>query len=776
MRLYVGETYRPTVSAEPAGAVLGTAYWSSSNTNVVTVNSTTGWITAVSSGTATVTVVINTGAATATGTCSVSVFSGTPPVVMGETYHIFNVNSTKPISPREGNVVDGGQVAQENYRPSSASYQKWKVIRLSNGYYVIRSAQNTDMALSGSGSSLKLSDIGPSNNYNEVPTHAQWTLSGSGEVTITTRSTGKRICIEGDVVWNAENILVGNSEGSKSVGFRFIKPSQYVPTTGVTLKEVYLLKNGSYICMPQITPSNATFKSVIWSWESRESTTDTGITMTNYDWGTSTASYTGTVVVGLKEGTYWLRAYCSDTNYNDTKDVNVHFLESGPYYFKNRESNKYMSVEGHSQADGAQIIQESFKGEVWQEFYLSRDFMTGYITIKNRHSGKYLSVLNNSGEHDTDIKQDSLPTAGNISSAETGQQFKIERISGEDTIKIIPRTGEGYTPQRVVCVANYPLNFNFDGVHVQQRDFGANDGYYRDEWYAVKLSQNDEFIINIQKLHNIAREYSPLDESRAIELTLQFIRRYRYSNDLKWELAAGTIDEAFVEHVHETDENLYQYFAAYDDEKTKKQLPFYYTAPNGDEIDIPHFAATYNVLQYDTSGTALLGLAEDLIDDLGGWAGDLRSMIPYVLYNVNYSNDYNVVYNEAKKQIGADESVSLFGIQDILADTDAFNIYFPTRVGITDSIGALLIDYYYLGGYLTRFSDFTLHRTRDEIYNSSRGMMTNVVVGTVWPIEKVIKEEGEYKNTGETLTVTDTQINAICAAFADYIWGKIESE
>ena len=83
VRLYVGETYRPTVSAEPAGAALGTAYCSSSNTNVVTVNSTTGWITAVSSGTAAVTVVINTGAATATGTCSVLVFTRMKQVEMG---------------------------------------------------------------------------------------------------------------------------------------------------------------------------------------------------------------------------------------------------------------------------------------------------------------------------------------------------------------------------------------------------------------------------------------------------------------------------------------------------------------------------------------------------------------------------------------------------------------------------------------------------------------------------------------------------------------------
>ena len=74
------------------------------------------------------------------------------------------------------------------------------------------------------------------------------------------------MCIEGDVVWSSENILVSNSVGSNSLEFRFIKPSQYVPTTGVTLQDpIYLLKNGSYICMPQVTPSNATFKRVIWS-------------------------------------------------------------------------------------------------------------------------------------------------------------------------------------------------------------------------------------------------------------------------------------------------------------------------------------------------------------------------------------------------------------------------------------------------------------------------------------------------------------------------------
>ena len=325
MRLYMGESYRPAISATPSGAALGVAYWSSSNTSVARVNSTTGEITAVGAGTATVTVTIYTGVTTATGSCSVSVFSGTPPAVMGEVYHIFNANSTKPISPREGNVTDNGQVAQESYRPASAGYQKWEVIRLFNGYYVIRSAQNSNMALSGAGTLLKLSNIGGSNNYSDVPMEAQWTLSGSAgsELNLTARSSGKGICIEGDTVWAGENIIMG-SAGSKSKGFLFIRPGDYVPTTGVSLQNpIYLLKNGNYICMPQITPSNATFRRVIWSWEGRGSGPETDITMQNYAWGTSTASYTGTIVTGINEGVTWLRAYCSDTNYNLTIDVNV---------------------------------------------------------------------------------------------------------------------------------------------------------------------------------------------------------------------------------------------------------------------------------------------------------------------------------------------------------------------------------------------------------------------------------------------------------------------
>ena len=90
-------------------------------------------------------------------------------------------------------------MAQESYRPASAGYQKWEVIRLFNGYYVIRSAQNQQYGSERAGTLLKLSNIGGSNNYSDVPMEAQWTLSGSAgsELNLTARSSGKGICMEG---------------------------------------------------------------------------------------------------------------------------------------------------------------------------------------------------------------------------------------------------------------------------------------------------------------------------------------------------------------------------------------------------------------------------------------------------------------------------------------------------------------------------------------------------------------------------------------------------
>jgi hypothetical protein len=69
-----------------------------------------------------------------------------------------------------------------------------------------------------------------------------------------------------------------------------------------------------------------------------------------------------------------------------------------------------------------------------------------------------------------------------------------------------------------------------------------------------------------------------------------------------------------------------------------------------------------------------------------------------------------------------------------------------------------------------------LHRTYEEIYNESKGTIDNIAVDAVWSLEKVIKNGDQYTKTEEKLTVTETQMNAICAAYADYIWAKVQAE
>ena len=484
--LNVGETFTPEIVISPSGAA-GTLGCATSNTDVITVNNTTGAITALAPGNATIIYSFYTGLSAVTTTCSVTVHSGTSPVVSGEIYHIFNSHSLKPISPRDGNVVDGGQVAQENYRPSSASYQKWKVIRLSNGYYVIRSAQNTDMALSGSGSSLKLSDIGPSNNYNDVPTHAQWNLSGNSStgITITVRSTGKNIRINGNTVWSGEDILLGSGY-SLSNKFMFIKPEDYVPTTGITLQgPIYLLKNGTYSCVPTVTPSNATFKRIIWSWEGRGDNLDQNITMDNYTWGTELAFLSGNTLRGTAEGTSWLRVYCADTNYNDTIDVNVHFLEEQREYFLNIDDSELILGVDNQNAIGSFLWLESISFNSYQKFrFESVDpGANSYLYIKNVGSNLYLGIENNSTAHDAAVKL----YAKNINA--DGQKFKVIKVNG-DKFKIIPKTGESGSIQRVLSPKNGALiNYNM----VCQRNENSNN--IQPNWFII--DERDAFLLGV---------------------------------------------------------------------------------------------------------------------------------------------------------------------------------------------------------------------------------------------------------------------------------------
>lgn len=219
--------------------------------------------------------------------------------------------------------------------------------------------------------------------------------------------------------------------------------------------------------MPQVTPSNATFKRVIWSWEGRSSTEDTGITMPNYDWGVSTTHTTGTVVKGLEEGTHWLRVYCSDTNYEDTVDVDVHFLETGKKYFiHNRAYDGNICIPMEKQTyqtgDAVEFFAKQTSDKQW--FIFTRNYYDGYITIKNCATNYVIGVENNSTEHDV------LTRYYTYNSNSAGQKFKIEPAE-DGYVYILPKTGEG----DLVKALN--ANKELGNQHVRQKELNDHHAF-----------------------------------------------------------------------------------------------------------------------------------------------------------------------------------------------------------------------------------------------------------------------------------------------------------
>ena len=112
---------------------------------------------------------------------------------------------------------------------------------------------------------------------------------------------------------------------------------------------------------------------------------------------------------------------------------------------------------------------------------------------------------------------------------------------------------------------------------------------------------------------------------------------------------------------------------------------------------------------------------EGNIDNLCGWAGDLQTLCIEVLDYTSNSNDYDTVYSATYDLIGED-AYSL-SMMDLLADTDAYNIYRLINSSSSNFISA----------FTTYYDDY---------------------VGTI----------------------TDTQANAIASAFTDFIWEKIQYE
>ncbi len=189
----------------------------------------------------------------------------------------------------------------------------------------------------------------------------------------------------------------------------------------------------------------------------------------------------------------------------------------------------------------------------------------------------------------------------------------------------------------------------------------------RDSGVSLIENQTERMYENLEKIFDLALEYTGNDDSKSNMLVLQYFRKLGgyggdlFSSDssssaLRWEIVAGEIDNNFCNQV---------------DSKLNDMNFSYYDPVNTDvKYDINHFCATLNTILYNP-GTGNNQNWDQLTNIYAGWGGDALSFAKDVAKAAeNGESDIN---SWAKQNICTDASRH-FPLQDYYADLDAINI------------------------------------------------------------------------------------------------------
>jgi hypothetical protein len=284
---------------------------------------------------------------------------------------------------------------------------------------------------------------------------------------------------------------------------------------------------------------------------------------------------------------------------------------------------------------------------------------------------------------------------------------------------------------------------------------------------------NDRLINNLNKLSSLSEDYAKkkslssgdyvVDVSKW--LPFMFIRQFSssYVSDT-WSGTGGAIDSSFVSYVRKNNSSVYDYF---------KSTKNYYANIEGELGDLYHLAATMTGYMYKSNfgdGFKFGLMPEVHINNLSGWAGDLQTAMNDAMVITNKSKDYNVFKAAMKNLIGYDSNSNdaflnskyshTFDIDDMYADTDAYNIY---NLLTGKSTVKKAFSSYYRNGYLSRFKEFTNNWSRKKVSEVTGTYTATKFMGIVrWPLL-------DYD-------FSSTQSNAAKDAFVDFLFVRIENE
>ena len=272
----------------------------------------------------------------------------------------------------------------------------------------------------------------------------------------------------------------------------------------------------------------------------------------------------------------------------------------------------------------------------------------------------------------------------------------------------------------------------------------------------LKLGTNAESFQNIQKLLDLADEYTPSasNEDKA-DLVLHVMRMSIY-NGSEWDQVAGSINQKFVSYVRSQDVSLITYF--------KPEVIIVDKYKN--QIELNHLAATLNAYMYKSSfkGFKPTVAGEMHINHLSGWAGDLQTFMVDIYRATNGSGDYSTVATTAMSMFGCD--TTRFSYADFYADVDAANISKLVNKNTTlmDALYA-----YYADGYKSRFKVFINNYSKNEIraivgmYTDKSMHVPSVFGWNDWPLTKGYNFSDDFRD-------------AMRDAFTDILWEHVLAE
>ena len=438
------------------------------------------------------------------------------------------------------------------------------------------------------------------------------------------------------------------------------------------------------------------------------------------------------------------------------------------YYIRNLYSGKYITAGNTNLGNNTyKVIQANFTGAGNQQWNLS--YLTSTDLDKVNNSGyyhiepqfieseyKYLYRLMLPSYEPVNGEDMTVQPAGNA--GEERQSFRFIRCTPTFMVFRIQhgrRIYSGLDVEGPSTAAGAPIQNWMYNPHTQVG-----------QQYFVLEKVNDKFFGLVNQLHTLAKTYAN-NNTTALHLTLQYMRRGKYNNAL-WQEVAGAIDTNFVRYVNNNNSTLAGMTAFSDN-----IIDSFVSSGNGAAADLPHIAAVMDGMLVSGTSFKSMVVGPNNVRNLCGWAGDLQTLIVDTIKKTNDSNDYNTFKTKFQDLLGSQQYS--FGMPDVYADIDAYNMFYDWCNGCWGSVSlGTVMNHYYNGsylpysqysctGYAKRYTTFTYNNTKDTFKNAVGGYTNNTVILYVAPVQWPLFNG---------YTVKTNQSNAARDAFTDFIWNR----